>query len=81
MPVDISNSVPPGSERLLRFRRRRDPWMGDIKRRQARNRRDKLTAMHPAVFDGVTKREERNGGAYSNTKRLTMSNTKILLPD
>lgn len=37
--------------------------------------------MHPAVFDGVTKREERNGGAYSNTKRLTMSNTKILLPD
>jgi len=33
--------------------------------------------MHPAVFDGVTKREERNGGAYSNTKRLTTSNTKI----
>jgi hypothetical protein len=37
--------------------------------------------MHPAVFDGVTKREERNGGAYSNTKRLTISNTKILLSD
>ena len=37
--------------------------------------------MHPAVFDGVTNREERNGGAYSNTKRLTMSNTKILSAD
>ena len=37
--------------------------------------------MHPAVFDGVTNREERNGGAYSNTKRLTMSSTKILRVD
>lgn len=37
--------------------------------------------MHPTVFDGVTKREERKGGAYSNTKRLTVSNTKMLLPD
>lgn len=34
--------------------------------------------MHPAVLDGVTNREERNGGAYSNTKRLTISNTKML---
>ena len=38
----------------------------------------KLTAMQPAVFDGVTKREERNGGAYSKTKRLTVSSTKML---
>jgi hypothetical protein len=36
--------------------------------------------MHPAVFDGVTNREERNGGAYSKTKRLTISSTKILPP-
>ena len=28
-PVDISNSVLSGSERLLRFRRRRDPCIGD----------------------------------------------------
>jgi len=28
-PVDISKSVLSGSERLLRFRRRRDPYIGD----------------------------------------------------
>lgn len=38
----------------------------------------KLTAMQPTVFEGVTKREERNGGAYSKTKRLTISRIKIL---
>jgi hypothetical protein len=37
--------------------------------------------MHPAVFDGVTNKEERNGGAYSKTKRFTISNAKILVPD
>ena len=77
--MDISSSVLSGSERLLRFRRSRDPWVG-VKTKGSEEWAGKLTAMHPAVFDGVTKREERNGGAYSNTKRLTISNTKMLLP-
>jgi len=34
--------------------------------------------MHPAVFPGVTNSDDKNGGAYSNTNRLTMSRTKIL---
>jgi len=53
----------------------------EIRSREARDGRYELTAMHPAVFDGVTNKEERNGGAYSNTKRLTISKTKILRAD
>lgn len=79
--MDISVSVLFGSERLLRFKRRRDPWVGDKGKANQKRGRCKLTAMQPAVFDGVTKREERNGGAYSKTKRLTVSRTKILLPN
>ena len=77
MLVDISSSVLSGSERLLRFKRRRDPYSGD-KVGVSGQWWHKLTAIHPAVFDGVTNREERNGGAYSNTKRLTISSTKML---
>jgi hypothetical protein len=34
--------------------------------------------MHPTVFEGVTKRDERNGGAYSKTNRFKIRRTKIL---
>lgn len=33
--------------------------------------------MQPAVFAGVTNKLERNGGAYSNTKRFTIRSAKI----